>query len=101
MAREYGTSVESTASPEKVWRIWADMSTWGQWNPNVTTMDWQGGFASGTAGGVNTPSGQHHKIELAAVQPWRSFAPLDSVGTGTPSTLRRPIKPCYGEAKTR
>lgn len=35
---EYGTSVESTAPADKVWRIWSDMSTWGDWNPNVSTM---------------------------------------------------------------
>jgi Polyketide cyclase / dehydrase and lipid transport len=35
---EYGTSVETNASPEKVWKIWSDMSTWGAWNPNVSTM---------------------------------------------------------------
>ena len=46
MAREYGTSVETIASPEKVWRVWSDMSTWGEWNPNVSTMDWEGGFHS-------------------------------------------------------
>jgi len=27
MAREYGTSVETSASPENVWRVWSDMST--------------------------------------------------------------------------
>ncbi len=37
MAREYGTSVETTASPDRVWKIWSDMSTWGEWNPNVST----------------------------------------------------------------
>ena len=50
MAREYGTSVETSAAPEKVWRIWSDMSTWGEWNPNVETMDWSGGFVSGSGG---------------------------------------------------
>jgi len=79
MAREYGTSVESTASLDKVWRIWSDMSTWGDWNPNVSTMDWQGGFASGTTGVMNTRSGQHHKMQLVDVQPGSSFALVTSV----------------------
>jgi hypothetical protein len=35
---EYGTSVETAALPDKVWKIWSDMSTWGEWNPNVSTM---------------------------------------------------------------
>lgn len=83
MAREYGTSVETSASPEQVWRVWSDMSTWGEWNPNVATMDWQGGFASGTKGVMNTRAGQHHKMELVDVQPGRSFALLTAVVPGT------------------
>jgi uncharacterized protein YndB with AHSA1/START domain len=99
MAREYGTSVETTASPEKVWRIWSDMSTWGQWNPNVTTMDWQGGFVSGTTGVMNTPSGQHHKMQLADVQPPRSFALLTSVVPGTRFRFNCRIEPSNGKTK--
>ncbi len=76
---EYGTSVESTASPDKVWKIWSDMSTWGEWNPNVSTMDWQGGFQSGTTGVMNTRAGQHHKMKLLDVTPGRSFALETSV----------------------
>ena len=83
MAREYGTSVDSTASPDKVWKIWSDMSTWGEWNPNVSTMDWEGGFASGTSGIMNTRAGQHHKMQLVDVQPGRSFALLTAVVPGT------------------
>ena len=99
MAREYGTSVESTASPEKVWQIWSDMSTWGQWNPNVTSMDWQGGFASGTTGVMNTPSGQHHKMQLVDVQPGRSFALLTSVVPGTRFRFNCRIEPANGKTK--
>src|SRR3989475_6170247 len=70
---EYGTSVESTASPDRVWKIWSDMSTWGDWNPNVSTMEWQGGFASRTTGVMNTRAGPHHKMKLLDVVPGRSF----------------------------
>jgi polyketide cyclase/dehydrase/lipid transport protein len=79
----YGTSVETTAPADKVWKIWADMSTWGEWNPNVSTMDWQGGFASGTSGIMNTRAGQHHKMKLVDVVPGRSFALETSVVPGT------------------
>lgn len=99
MAREYGTSVETTAPPEKVWRIWSDMSTWGQWNPNVTTMDWQGVFASGTTGVMNTPSGQHHKMQLVDVQPGRSFGLLTSVVPGTRFRFNCRIEPSNGKTR--
>jgi len=99
MAREYGTSVDTTASAEKVWRIWSDMSTWGEWNPNVTTMDWQGGFESGTTGVMNTPSGQHHKMQLADVVPGRSFALLTSVVPGTRFRFNCRVEPADGKTK--
>src|SRR5438552_13900148 len=80
---EYGTSVETTASPDKVWKIWSDMSTWGEWNPNVSTMDWSGGFQSGTSGVMNTRAGQHHKMRLLDVVPQQGFALETSVVPGT------------------
>ena len=76
---EYGTSVETTASPDKVWKVWSDMSTWGEWNPNVSTMEWQGGFQSGTTGVMNTRAGQHHKMKLLDVVPQQGFALETSV----------------------
>jgi hypothetical protein len=80
---EYGTSVNSTAPAAKVWKIWSDMSTWGEWNPNVSTMEWQGEFESGTTGIMNTRAGQHHKMRLVDVEPGRSFALETNVVPGT------------------
>ncbi|HVC78500.1 MAG TPA: SRPBCC family protein [Candidatus Micrarchaeaceae archaeon] len=99
MAREYGTSVETTASAEAVWRIWSDMSTWRDWNPNVSSMDWQGGFTSGTTGVMNTRAGQHHKMQLLDVQPGRSFALETSVVPGTRFRFNCRVEP--GPAKTK
>lgn len=99
MAREYGTSVETAASPDKVWRIWSDMSTWGEWNPNVSTMDWNGGFVSGSTGIMNTKAGQHHKMRLVDVQSGRSFALETSVVPGTKFRFNCRIEPAG--ARTR
>lgn len=59
---EYGTSIEATAHEDKVWKIW--FANWAAWNPNVSTMKWQGSFASGTTGVMNTGAGQRHKMKL-------------------------------------
>jgi len=99
VAREYGTSVDSSAPPEKVWRIWSDMSTWGEWNPNVATMDWEGGFASGTTGVMNTRAGQHHRMQLVDVQPGRSFALITSVVPGTKFRFNCRIEPSGAKTK--
>jgi len=99
VAREYGTSVDSSAPPEKVWRIWSDMSTWGEWNPNVATMDWEGGFASGTTGVMNTRAGQHHRMQLVDVQPGRSFALITSVVPGTKFRFNCRLEPAGPKTK--
>ena len=96
---EYGTSVESTASPDKVGKIWSDMSTWGDWNPNVSTMEWQGRFASGTTGIMNTRAGQHHKMKLLDVVPGRSFALETSVVPLTTFRFNCRIDPAGGKTK--
>jgi len=93
MAREYGTSVETTASADKVWRIWSDMSTWGEWNPNVSTMDWNGGFISGSTGVMNTKAGQHHKMQLVDVEPGKGFKLETSVVPGTKFRFNCRIEP--------
>jgi polyketide cyclase/dehydrase/lipid transport protein len=96
---EYGTSVDSTAPTDKVWKIWSDMSTWGEWNPNVSTMEWQGGFANGTTGIMNTRAGQHHKMRLLDVVPGRSFALETSVVPGTTFHFNCRIEPAGGKTK--
>ena len=96
---EYGTSVESTAPADRVWKIWSDMSTWGEWNPNVSTMDWKGGFADGTAGIMNTRAGQHHKMRLLNVVPGRSFALETSVVPGTRFHFNCRIEPAGGKTR--
>jgi hypothetical protein len=90
---EYGTSVESTAPADRVWKIWSDMSTWSDWNPNVSTMEWQGGFDEGTTGIMNTRAGQHHKMSLVNVVPGRSFALETSVVPGTTFRFNCKIDP--------
>jgi len=96
---EYGTSVVSTAPADRVWKIWSDMSTWGEWNPNVATMDWTGGFVQGSEGVMNTRAGQHHKMKLAEVQPGRSFVLETRVVPGTVFRFNCKVEPVGGETK--
>jgi len=90
---EYGESVESTASPNRVWKVWSDTSTWGEWNPNVTTMEMHGPFQSGTSAVMNTPSNQHHQMRLLDVQPGKGFALETSVIPGTTFRFNCRIEP--------
>lgn len=101
MAREYGTSVETSATPDQVWKVWSDMSTWGSWNPNVSSMSWNGGFVSGSTGVMNTRAGQHHQMQLVDVVPGRSFALLTTVVPGTKFRFNCRILSGSAGSKTR
>ena len=65
-------SVETTASPQAVWRIWSDAPTWPEWNPDVQSMTLNGPFAAGTTGTMKTKQGTR-QVRLSEVVPGRSF----------------------------
>jgi Polyketide cyclase / dehydrase and lipid transport len=65
-------SIETEAAPERIWRLWADVPRWPEWNADVERIELVGPFAEGSRI-VMTPSGQE-PIELRiadAVQPER------------------------------
>ena len=65
-------SVETVASPQTVWKVWSDASTWQEWNPDVQSMTLNGPFAAGTTGTMKTKQGTR-AIELTEVVPGKSF----------------------------
>jgi uncharacterized protein YndB with AHSA1/START domain len=65
-------SVETSASPAAVWKIWSDTSTWAEWNPDVQSMTLNGPFSAGTSGTMKTKQGTR-QVQLTEVVPGRSF----------------------------
>ncbi|MFE9122722.1 polyketide cyclase [Streptomyces sp. NPDC007172] len=45
---EYEHSIETSATPEAVWRLWADVENWGSWNAEIEQIEISGPFAAGT-----------------------------------------------------
>jgi Polyketide cyclase / dehydrase and lipid transport len=50
-------SIETTASPESIWRLWSDVSKWGEWNADIERIEISGPFATGSTIAM-TPVGQ-------------------------------------------
>ena len=44
----YENSIETTATPQAVWRLWSDVETWGAWNGEIEKIEINGPFAAGT-----------------------------------------------------
>jgi len=55
-------SVETSAAPEAIWRIWADVAAWPEWNGDIERIELIGPFAAGSRI-VMTPLGDE-PIEL-------------------------------------
>ncbi|MFJ1969513.1 polyketide cyclase [Streptomyces sp. NPDC087903] len=53
----YEHSIETDVAPEAVWRLWADVESWGKWNADIETIEISGPFAAGTEV-VMTPAGE-------------------------------------------
>lgn len=53
---------ETTASPQQVWRLWADVERWPSWNHDLERIALDGPFAAGSRI-VMTPVGQE-PVEL-------------------------------------
>ena len=63
-------SVETGATPEAIWRQWADVDRWPEWNGDIERIELAGPFAAGSRI-VMTPIGEE-PIELRiaeAVEP--------------------------------
>jgi uncharacterized protein YndB with AHSA1/START domain len=69
----HGRTLETSASPERVWRLWSDVRTWPGWNPDVQAVQIDGPFATGATGTMTTKAGGTHAIRLTDVRPGRSF----------------------------
>jgi hypothetical protein len=50
-------SVETSAAPEAIWRLWADVPGWPAWNGDIERIELHGPFAAG-ARIVMTPIGE-------------------------------------------
>ncbi len=45
---EYEYSIETAATAETIWRLWADVENWGVWNAGIQKIEIDGLFAVGT-----------------------------------------------------
>ncbi|MCX4778294.1 polyketide cyclase [Streptomyces sp. NBC_01264] len=63
---EYEHAVETTAAPEAIWALWADVENWGAWNADIEKIELRGAFAAG-AEITMTPAGQD-PVELLVAE---------------------------------
>ncbi|MFF5707713.1 polyketide cyclase [Streptomyces sp. NPDC012756] len=63
---EYEHGIETTATPEAIWRLWADVENWGTWNAEIEKTEISGPFGTG-ARITMTPPGDD-PVELCVAE---------------------------------
>ena len=80
---------ETTATPQRVWRLWADVEQWPSWNPDIEEIELSGPFAPGSRI-VMTPSGQEPiELEIAEAKEPQLFVERADLGQIVVRTTHR------------
>ena len=64
---EYENSIETSATPEAIWRLWADVENWGAWNAEIEKIEISGPFAAGQQITMTPPGDDPILLRVAEV----------------------------------
>lgn len=70
---EYERSIETTASPEAIWLLWADVAGWGAWNAEIEKIEIDGAFAAGSQITMTPPGDDPIQLLIADAVPNELF----------------------------
>jgi uncharacterized protein YndB with AHSA1/START domain len=82
-------SVETAAAPEAVWRIWADVPTWPEWNGDIDRIDLEGEFAAGGRIIMTPPGDEPIELRIAEAREPELFVDEADLGPIVVRTTHR------------
>jgi hypothetical protein len=86
-------SLETKASPPRVWQIWSDVNTWPEWNPDMKESRLDGPLKVGATGMINTRSGGKHDVVVTLFEDGRTFELESTAMPATKMAIRATIAP--------
>lgn len=92
-------SLETSASPAKVWAVWSDVNNWPGWNPDMNESRIDGSLKLGATGMINTRSGGKHDVVVTHYEEGRSFELESTALPGTKMAIRATIAPSGGGSR--
>lgn len=66
-------TIETTASPSIIWKIWEDVSNWNTWDHGIEFSTIKGPFEAGTTGTLKPKGGPLLQTKLTQVEPLQMF----------------------------
>lgn len=86
-------SMETAAAADRVWRVWSDVNTWPEWNPDMKASHIEGPLKLGATGNIDTRSGGKHDVVVTHFEDGRSFELESTALPGTKMAIRATITP--------
>lgn len=66
-------TIETTATPEQIWRVWEDVETWKDWDHGIEFSQIDGPFTSGTYGQLKMLRSPILRTQITQCSPLRSY----------------------------
>ena len=77
------TSIETTATPARVWQLFADVAGWKQWNAGIERIELHGPFADGSTFEMQPPGEDAFTSTLLEVREHMGFSDRTELGDTT------------------
>lgn len=81
-------NIETTASPEAIWRLWSEVATWPDWNGDIARIEISGPFAVGSTISMTPIGGDTVELRIAEVSEPDLFV-VAHLGNAVVRTVRR------------
>jgi len=94
----YEYALQTTATPDSLWRRWSDMAGWPAWNDGIATIVVHGPFEAGTTFTMTPPSGEPITMRLTEIVPGELFTDEMDAGDFVVTTVHR-LEPLAGGAR--
>jgi hypothetical protein len=92
-------SIETTATPEAIWRQWSDVGAWPEWNADIERIELDGRFAAGSRITM-TPIGQEPvELRIAEAVELELFVDEADLGEIVVGTIHRVERLDQGHAR--
>jgi len=82
-------SVETTARPEEVWRVWSDVARWPEWNADLERAELSGPFAAGSTITMHPLAGDAIELRIVESEEPSEFVDEADLGAVVVRTVHR------------
>ncbi|HEY1978040.1 MAG TPA: SRPBCC family protein [Candidatus Baltobacteraceae bacterium] len=72
--KTFGVSRSTAASPQTLWRLWADANNWSAWNSGIRSAQVDGPISDGVRGVMTTNRGSVHDVTFHSVIAGQGFS---------------------------